>query len=281
MIINHQTFSLLDKVVLERVIFEPPLKAGQVMHDEACLIYAIKGNSTLYSELETKKLNKEESVLMKCGSFLNSWNQNDEGSPGEAIAFHFYPDVLTHVYKNDIPDFLKSKEKPGTTTALKINYDAAVTNFFNGLLYYFENPDFVNDDLLILKVKELILLLYNTDSHGIRDILSDLFNPSETEFKDVIKANLFNNLSLEDYAYLTNLSLSSFKRSFRKAFNESPAKYIKTKRLEKAADLLRITSKRVSDICFDCGFNDVAHFSKSFAAQYDCSPSDYRKQFLN
>jgi len=91
---------------------------------------------------------------------------------------------------------------------------------------------------------------------------------------------LFNDLSLEDYALLCNLSLSTFKRTFKKTFGESPARYIKLKRLEEAANQLKVTNKRISDICFDCGFNEVGHFSKSFTALYNTSPSNYRKQFL-
>jgi len=250
------------------------------MHDEACLIYAFRGTSNLYSGTQTESLSANESVLMKCGSFLNSWNKNPDGSPNEAIAFHFYPDVLRLVYNNEIPNFLKSNTESGKKLIQKIDSDAAITNFFNGLIYYFENPDLATEDLIILKMRELILLLYNTNSHGIRDILRDLFNPTENEFKEIIKANLFNDLSLEDYALLCNLSLSTFKRTFKKTFGESPARYIKLKRLEEAANQLKVTNKRISDICFDCGFNEVGHFSKSFTALYNTSPSNYRKQFL-
>jgi len=265
---------------MERVVFQPPLKAGQVMENEACLIYAFNGSSTLYSGLQAESLSNEESVLMKCGSFLNSWNTNPDGSPNEAIAFHFYPEILKLVYNNEIPNFLKRNAASGEMLVLKIDYNAAISNFFNGLIYYFENPELATEDLIILKVRELILLLYNTNSHGIRDILSDLFNPTEIEFREIIKANIFNDLSSDDFAILTNLSLSSFKRTFKKTFNESPARYIKAKRLEEAADQLKITSKRISDICFDCGFNDVGHFSKSFTAKFNLTPSEYRKQFL-
>ena len=280
MFLEYQHFELLGKSVMERVVFQPPLKAGQVMENEACLIYAFNGTSKLYSGTQTEDLAKEESVLMKCGSFLNSWHTNPDGSPNVAIAFHFYSEVLRLVYNNEIPNFLKNNSEFGGKLIQKIDSDAAITNFFNGLIYYFENPELATEDLVILKVRELILLLYNTNSHGIREILSDLFNPTQTEFKEIIKANIFNDHSLEDFALLTNLSLSSFKRAFKKTFGESPARYIKLKRLEEAADQLKVTKKRISDICFDCGFNDLGHFSKSFAAQYDLSPSEYRKQFL-
>ena len=58
--------------------------------------------------------------------------------------------------------------------------------------------------------------------------------------------------------------------------NSSPAKYIRQKRLEKAATLLKSTSLRIADIAYDCGFVDQAHFSKLFQRAYSLSPSSYR-----
>ena len=48
-----------------------------------------------------------------------------------------------------------------------------------------------------------------------------------------------------------------------------------------AENLLKTTNGRISDIAYDCGFNDMAYFSKSFSQVYHASPSNYRKQFLN
>jgi AraC-like DNA-binding protein len=75
---------------------------------------------------------------------------------------------------------------------------------------------------------------------------------------------------------MTNLSLSSFKREFKKNYNDSPANYIRNKKLEKAADLLLISEERITDIAFDCGFNDLANFSTLFHDKFNCTPSAYR-----
>jgi len=47
MILKHQHFEILQKTVLERLIFEPPLKADGTMHNEACFLYAVNGNSMI------------------------------------------------------------------------------------------------------------------------------------------------------------------------------------------------------------------------------------------
>ena len=137
-------------------------------------------------------------------------------------------------------------------------------------------PVLTNESILELKLKEIILILSKIDSTGVRQILNNLFNPTTVVFKDVIGAHLYSSLSVEDLASLTNSSLTSFKRKFNDIYGTSPAYYIKNKRLEKAAMLLKITDRSISDISFECAFNDLAHFSNSFKSKYDLTPSGYR-----
>ena len=280
MILKHQHFDLVNKVVLERVVFNPPLKAKDIMQDEACLLYAVNGNSTLFGGSERHALQSEEAIFMKCGSYLNHWQKSSDDKPYEAVAIHLYPEVLKRVYNNEIPAYLKNKRPSDPKLFQKVGSEEVIKNYIDSILFYFENPELVNEDLIILKIRELILLLYNLNNRNIRNILQDLFNPEKLEFREVINSNIFENLSLEDFAHITHLSLSSFKRKFKDTFDESPARYIKSRRLEKAADLLKVSSNRISDICFDCGFNDLGHFSKSFLIKYNDSPSEYRKKHL-
>ncbi len=147
------------------------------------------------------------------------------------------------------------------------------------MLFYFENPSLINEDILVLKLKEIILLLSQTrNASVIRVILSQLFSSSTYSFKQIIEANLFSQLTIEQLAEQNNLSVSSFKREFAKLYQDTPASYIKNKKLEKAAELLLVSDQRVSEIAFNCGFNDLATFTKSFSDKYHISPTNYRRQ---
>lgn len=140
-----------------------------------------------------------------------------------------------------------------------------IKKYIESLLFYFENPALVNEELMVLKFKEIILLLLNTeDTTVIIEIMHNLFSPKEFSFKDIIESHILSPLSSSNLAQLTNRSLASFKREFKKIYDDSPANYIKNKRLEKAAELLVISSIPISAIAYDCLFNDIAHFSSSF-----------------
>lgn len=281
MILSYQKIELLEKTVFERVKFQPPLRATEIMENEACLIYSVNGNSQLFSGEYTETLSPEDSVLMKCGAFINSWRINEQKDPNEAIAIHFYPNVIKLVFENNIPDYLQKPIGDGKRVFQKIEQNTILKSYINSLFLYFDNPELFNTDMIKLKLRELIALLYQLDSNGIREILSDLFNPYQLEFKQVIAEHIFHDLSLEEYATLLHLSVSSFKRKFKDLYGSSPGQYIQSKRLERAAQLLSTTSARIGDICFDCGFGDMSNFSKAFSKKYGSSPSEYQKQHLS
>ena len=83
-------------------------------------------------------------------------------------------------------------------------------------------------------------------------------------------------MKVEELSQQTNLSISSFKREFVKLYNDTPANYIKIRKLEKAAELLLISDERISDIAFSCGFKDLSNFTKSFHEKYQTTPTNYR-----
>lgn len=75
------------------------------------------------------------------------------------------------------------------------------------------------------------------------------------------------------------LSRAHFTRAFTKLFGETPHRYLMTRRLERAAALLRSTDRTVADICFMVGLNSVGSFTTSFGRMYRMTPTEYRASF--
>jgi AraC-like DNA-binding protein len=97
--------------------------------------------------------------------------------------------------------------------------------------------------------------------------------------KDLADARYFEPLGVEDLAGAAGLSRAHFSREFRRAFGESPHAYLLTRRLERAAALLRNTDRSVADICFSVGLQSLGSFTTSFTRTYGMSPSAYRAAF--
>jgi AraC-like DNA-binding protein len=97
--------------------------------------------------------------------------------------------------------------------------------------------------------------------------------------KDLVDARYFEPLSVDDLARAAGLSRAHFSREFRGAFGESPHAYLLTRRLERAAAMLRTTDRSVTDICFSVGLQSVGSFTTSFSRTYGISPAAYRAGF--
>jgi AraC-like DNA-binding protein len=280
MVIDYKKFDLFGKSLIQKVVLKPPFEFTFPVAEQACFLYMLEGETKYQSHDDHINISTNHSLLLNCINSGKQLQETSAKSKGEIVIVTFHPDILRRIYERELPLIFQPGNKVSNQSRGKINNDFLIQKYIEGLLFYFENPSLVNDEILILKLKEIILLLSQTqDADIIQVILSQLFSPTTYTFKQIIEANLFLQVSVEDLAQKNNLSVSSFKREFKRLYNDSPASYIKNKRLERAAELLGISNDRITDIAFDCGFNDLANFTKSFHDRYNTTPSNFRLEF--
>jgi len=94
--------------------------------------------------------------------------------------------------------------------------------------------------------------------------------------KDLADARYREPLDVPAMARAARLSPAHFSREFRRTFGETPHQYLLTRRLERAAALLRTTDRSVVDICMAVGLRSVGSFTTSFGRAYGCSPTAHR-----
>jgi AraC-like DNA-binding protein len=97
--------------------------------------------------------------------------------------------------------------------------------------------------------------------------------------KDLADARYFEALEVGDLAAAAGLSKAHFSREFRRAFGESPHAYLLTRRLERAAALLRNTDRSVAEVCLSVGLQSIGSFTTSFTRTFGISPTAYRAKF--
>ncbi len=280
MITEHQGFQLLGHPTFEKVVGRPPLRMPVRMPNEACFYYILDGQSRTYGPDGRIEQPIGEGLVLQCGHYVTEFLRTSTGGNRfEAIAIHLHVDVLKLIYDKDFPGFLDEVDRVRPLGYERHKSTELLTTYIESLRFYFENPELVSDELQKLKIKELLLLLARTEEAGaVRELISSLFCSVAPNFKSIIEANLYEPSGLADLAGLNGMSLSTFKREFNRRYQQSPGRYIRGRRLEKAAQLLRKTDLRVSDVAFDCGFQDLAHFSRLFSKEYGLSPTKFRER---
>lgn len=283
MITDYKKHDLYGKTLIQKIELAPPFKFNFPITQQACFLYVKEGEAEYQIDGEKIEVTANYSLLLNCMNSGKQVRNSKSNSNCEIVIVTFYPEILKKIYERELPKLLqKPKNAISNKSSEKINSDFLIQKYIEGLLFYFKNPSLISEDILVLKLKEIILLLSQTqNSESIQLILSQLFSPAAYTFKQVIEANLFSQLTIEELAQQNNLSVSSFKREFAKIYRDTPANYIKMKKLEKAAELLQVSDKRITEIAFACGFNDLANFTKSFTSRYNVSPTNYRQQLNN
>ncbi len=100
-----------------------------------------------------------------------------------------------------------------------------------------------------------------------------------TRARDLVDARYIDPLTVDDLAAEAGLSRAHFSVAFKRAFGVTPHVYLLTRRLERAAHLLRHTDRTVTTICMDVGWSSVGSFTASFRRLYGRTPTEYREAF--
>ena len=97
--------------------------------------------------------------------------------------------------------------------------------------------------------------------------------------KNFISKNYMDELRLPELASLAGMSSSAFSRFFKLHTGRNISEYIIDLRLGYAARMLVDTAKSISEIGFDCGFNNLSNFNRIFKKKKGCSPSEFRESY--
>ena len=282
MINEHRSIDLFGLPLFTWIDIDTPMEGdgGLPIPSEACFTYFVHGNNQVLSKQHDIKANSEQAILSICGFTLGKMLMEQEPGNVNSIIVHFHPRTLKEVYKNSKPPHWKEIESPVTQVIVQMAATNLIKHYIEGIKQLFENKAAINDDILIIKLREIILLLMQTDNlPQVSHIIRSLFSERSFTFKEVVEAYLYTPATIENLADLTNTSLSTFKREFTKIYQTTPSRYIKERRLERVADLLKFSDDSISAIGYDCGFTSPAHLTRVFKAKYNKTPTEYRLNF--
>ncbi len=173
---------------------------------------------------------------------------------------------------------LKNNEKHAPV--IPVQTDATIVAFMHAMLPYFTQSPQPNKALLELKFRELLLNVAHNphNREALSYFCSLLHEPASVSLRKIMEDNFSYNLKLEEYAQLCNRSLSAFKRDFQKIYGQPPGKWLLERRLAHAKMLLVNSNISVSEIAYDCGFENLSHFSRAFREYFGAPPISFRRQ---
>lgn len=238
---------------------------------EQHLLYVVLGGSVkLTCGRQSWTVGKNEMILLRRAQSVSYEKQGSEETG-------LFESQLFAINDELLKDFLTSQQV--VIPAMTEEYGAQVSPMSERLVAYcwslapyFNDPSQVNPGLLRLKVMELLYNVMDCSKNIFRQMLQ-LRQPVKVDVHRVVEENYTSPISLDELAYLSGRSLSSFKRDFQDIYGEPPARWIREKRLAKAHEMLRSSSLSVADVAYSLGFENPTHFSRIFKQQYGYAPS--------
>ncbi|MEX0720576.1 MAG: AraC family transcriptional regulator [Balneolaceae bacterium] len=183
-----------------------------------------------------------------------------------------YPDLLINTVHGK-EDFMKQP------VVLELNSSSFVESIFKSSLEYLKQPTTESVISLKFKFQELLVNLLREKGSNLFPIyLSWICNDESVAFVKLMRENSHFNFTTKELARTADMSLSTFKRIFKKHFNLPPGKWLREQRILNAISLLSNTDYTVSEIAYKLGYNDTAAFSKAFKGATHHNPTDYRKK---
>lgn len=207
-----------------------------------------------------------------------------KGGSFHSLLFYFNDDLIQEflstvqikeIHKTPVPEFLKLGAAP------------SISMFAQSLIQIYQVKGLRDKNFLNLKILELLHLINVVVSEKrFTEFLFQLTLPKKRNIKTFIENNFDKPLSINDYAYLTGRSVSTFRREFKYQFQTTPKKWLKVKRIEKAIQLIEAKPMTVTDLAYEVGYENISYFIKAFKLETGLSPkqfmlSKHRNNLLN
>jgi AraC family transcriptional regulator, exoenzyme S synthesis regulatory protein ExsA len=247
---------------------------NEVFFEEYAVIFILEGEKKFANQSQDTHVHKGNVLFVERGYYL--MNESID-SDYRSLVFFFNEKLLKEFVAQNLSIFDQSSASSKNPGGL-LNFTAtpAFEKFTESIFPYFQQKLRLQNQFLRLKFQELLLHLIEIDSSGqLKNILFDLYTGQKAELDFLINKYYLKPLNINELARLSGRSLSAFKRDFQEQFSDSPANWIRNKRLEYAAFLLKNAAKNVTEIAQEVGFESVSHFIKAFKNKYGFTPKKF------
>lgn len=263
---NSDVATVNSKIILEQNLFS----------------FLLEGNKSVQYAGTQVTINPNQFFLLSAGNCLMSEKISTPNGKYRSILFFFDSEILTDFFMRHPMLIKPSKHRQNEEPFLVFEKDAFLNNFVDSLGLILAAGQSLSQELQSVKLEEL--LIYISDCYP--EVLKRLhFNSYDSDqdvlIRQVVTANIYNVITVEELAFLSHMTLSTFKRQFARIYGKSPKKWFQDKRMQKAAQILKTSNVNVSEIYLELGYQNLSSFIQSFKQVYGTTPKQYRLNGLN
>jgi AraC-like DNA-binding protein len=251
-------------------------RSKSILHKNAISL-VIRGEKTMHFANKTVSIREGEFHFLSTGNCIVTMDVPASKNI-ESILIFFENSVLADFfikYDKKIKAFTTSNGPIKKELYVSIRKDAFVLQLIDSIKLLFQSGSKISMEMKSLKLEELLLHLLETcPSQLLSFSVSTPKEMEELEIRKTMETNFANKVSLDELAFLCNMSLSSFKRKFVKIYGLPPSRWLLQKRMERAQELLEKKGERPSDVFHKVGYENHSSFSQAYKQYFGHAPKD-------
>lgn len=240
----------------------------QIILNQNIFSFLTEGNKEVIFDNASIAIDRSKFLIMKAGHCLMT-EKLSHVKRYRSILFFFSNEALAKLTQKLELTNVKSNQHQ---SVYAFSCDDFIEKFIASLTEIYKLEKKVQTALLEIKLQEIVLYLIAIYGNDFLKSLSNKANSNSQRFTQTIESNALQKLSLQELAFLCNMSLSTFKREFEKHYGQSPSKWFQKKRLLYANHLLTTQDKTATEVYQLAGYENLSSFIQAYKIQFGHTP---------
>ncbi|MVT09062.1 helix-turn-helix domain-containing protein [Chitinophaga sp. ysch24] len=266
-----------ENISILRYRTNKPAARTKIMLQQNLFTFLLKGEKTVHFAGTQVSIKPHQFVMLAAGNCLMSEKIAAKDADYHSILIFFDSKLLSDFYTRHFSLLAKQAKQSDNHPFLLFEKDEFLVNFTRSLDCMLTGDNSIHPHLQKVKLEELFLYLAIHYPEQIQQIRNMSYEANEDLIvRQAVTSHIDSNITVEELAFLCNMSLSSFKRKFARIYGNSPNKWLLEKRMERAAKMLRQDNRKASEIYYELGYENLSSFIQSFKQIYGLTPKQYQ-----
>jgi AraC family transcriptional regulator, exoenzyme S synthesis regulatory protein ExsA len=267
----------MTNISIHRYRTNEPAARARIMLQQNLFTFLLDGEKTVHFAGTQVTVQPHQFVMLAAGNCLMSEKVVAKNGDYHSILFFFDSNLLADFFNRHAALLGKQTKRANDLPFLLFEKDDFLVNFTRSLDCMLTGDKPVYHDLQKVKLEELFLYLAVRYPGQIQQI-GNRSNQTNDDLmiRQAVTSHINSNITVEELAFLCNMSLSTFKRRFARIYGNSPKRWLLEKRMERAAKMLRQDNRKASEIYYELGYENLSSFIQSFKQIYGITPKQYQ-----
>lgn len=262
---------------IQRYRTNEPAARARIMLQQNLFTFLLDGEKTVHFAGTQVTVKPHQFVMLAAGNCLMSEKVAAQNAGYHSILIFFDTNLLSDFFNRHASLLGKQTKQSDNHPFLLLEKDEFLVNFTRSLDCMLIDDKPIYHDLQKVKLEELFLYLAVQYPGQLQQIRNMSYEANDDLIvSQAVTSHMDSNITVEELAFLCNMSLSTFKRRFARIYGNSPNRWLLEKRMERAAKMLRQDDRKASEIYYELGYENLSSFIQSFKQIYGMTPKQYQ-----